>query len=167
VDPTVTIRPATNTDAEAVRSFVFVVLREYGLQPDPAGTDADLFDIEVSYLRPGGAFELLVDATGVVVGTVGLMPIGEDRCELRKMYLDKAYRGRGLGKRLLRHALDRARQLRFRRMELETISVLQAAIGLYESFGFRPFTPDHVSAGPERADRAYFLELSGPSEESN
>jgi putative acetyltransferase len=75
------------------------------------------------------------------------------------MYLTARCRGRGLGKRLLRHALDRARQLGFRRVELETAGALRVAIRLYESFGFQPFTPDHMSASPDRADRAYYLDL--------
>jgi putative acetyltransferase len=159
------LRPARNADGEAVRSLVFAVLREHGLSPDPTATDADLYDIESSYLHPGGSFDLLLDAAGQVAGTVGLVPMGEGRCELRKMYLAPAHRGRGLGKRLLRHALERARQLGFHRVELETVGVLRAAIGLYESFGFRPFTPDHMSAGPARADRSYFLELASQASE--
>jgi putative acetyltransferase len=155
------IRPATNSDAEAVRGLVFAALREHGLTPDPEATDADLYELESTYVCAGGSFEVLVDASGVVVGTVGLFPLGAGRCELRKMYLAPAHRGRGLGKRLLQHALERARQLGFRRVELETISVLKAAIRLYESFGFRQFIPHHHSAGPDRVDRAYFLELGG------
>jgi len=161
VEGTRELRPATNADAEAVRSLVFGVLREHGLTPDPEGTDADLFDLEASYIRAGGSFDVLVDASGAVIGTVGLVPSREGVCELRKMYLAPVYRGRGLGKRLVQHALNRARQLGFGRVELETISLLRTAIGLYESFGFRLFVPDHMSAGPGRVDRAYFLELSG------
>jgi putative acetyltransferase len=162
MDGTFEVRPATDADAEAVRALVFAVLREHGLTPDPAATDADLYRLEPAYARAGGSFDVLVDARGVVVGTVGLFPLGAGRCELRKMYLAPELRGRGLGKRLLLHALERARQLGFRRVELETASVLRAAIRLYESFGFRPFAPDHRSAGPDRADLAYFLELGGP-----
>jgi putative acetyltransferase len=153
------LRPATNDDAAAVRALVFAVLREHGLTPDPDGTDADLFDLESSYLRGGGSFDVLVDSNGVVVGSVGLFALGDGRCELRKMYLAPSQRGRGQGKRLLLHALERARQLGFRRVELETASVLQRAIKLYESFGFRPFASDHHTASPDRADRCYYLEL--------
>ncbi|MSR42632.1 MAG: hypothetical protein EXS29_01975 [Pedosphaera sp.] len=39
-------RPASNGDADAIRAVVFDALREYGLAPNPAGTDADLDDIE-------------------------------------------------------------------------------------------------------------------------
>ena len=40
------LRSATNVDSDAIKEVVFAVLREYRLQPDPDGTDADLNDIE-------------------------------------------------------------------------------------------------------------------------
>src|SRR3954454_9821832 len=80
---------------------------------DPGATDADLSDLESSYHGPGGAFEVLINGSGEVVGTVGLCPLGDGRCELRKMYLAADCRGRGLGKRLLQHAIGRARELGF------------------------------------------------------
>ena len=156
MDETFQIRPATNADAEAVRQLVFSILRDHGLAPDPVSTDADLADLEVAYFARGGSFDVLVNRAGQIVGTVGFSPIDDRRCELRKMYLAAACRGRGLGKRLLEHALGRARELGFRRVELETAATLSAAVKLYESFGFRPFEPEHLSA---RCDQAYFLEL--------
>ena len=54
---------------------------------------------------------------------------------------------------------ERAQELGFRRVELGTNSVLQAAMHIYESFGFRPFVSDHKTASAKRADRAYFLDL--------
>jgi putative acetyltransferase len=72
------------------------------------------------------------------------------------MYLHRAYRGRGLGRRLLEDALANARRLGFARMTLETASVLKEAIRLYESYGFTPYQPDHLSG---RCDHAYLLEL--------
>jgi putative acetyltransferase len=150
------IRPATNADGEMVRGLIFAVLREHGFTPDPGGKDADLTDLEASYLRPGGSFDVLLDPGGEVVGTVGLCPLGDGRCELRKMYLAAPCRGRGLGRRLLQHALDRARQLGFRRVELETVTSLVAACRLYEATGFQPLAPDHSSS---RCDLMYYLDL--------
>jgi putative acetyltransferase len=153
------IRPATNRDADAVRQLVFGVLEEYGLSPDPDGTDADLVDIEANYQRPGGLFDVVEGDDGHIVGSVGLMPMeaGDRRvCELRKMYLVPGVRGRGLGKRLLERVLDRARQLGFVRVELETATPLVEAIGLYRRYGFRPFEKADVTC---RCDQAYFLEL--------
>ena len=150
------IRRATNADSTAVRELVFGVLVEYGLAPDPAATDADLADLDGHYTTRGGAFEVLVGLDGAVVGTVGLAPLGDGRCELRKMYLAPAARGRGLGRKLLEHALWRAAAHGFRRVELETAGVLKEAVGLYTSAGFRPFASPHLSC---RCDTALFLDL--------
>src|SRR3989304_5812513 len=92
------LRPADNNDSDRITELVFAVLREYGLAPDPESTDADLKDIEQSYLKRGGAFFVLEDRPGSIIGAYGLYRIDEATCELRKMYLRKSFRGRGLGK---------------------------------------------------------------------
>ena len=150
------LRPATNLDGGTVRTLVFSVLHEYGLEPDPDGVDADMLDIEASYIARGGAFHVLTDPAGGIIGSVGLYPIDDRVCELRKMYLIAGARGRGLGKRLLEHALKEAHRLGFSRVELETSSVLKEAIGLYRRYGFQPYTP-HRSCS--RCNESYFLEM--------
>jgi GNAT superfamily N-acetyltransferase len=152
----VKIREASNTDAERIRALVYGTLAEYGLKADPESTDADLFDIEASYFRRGGVFEVLEDEAGNILGTVGLYPLGEETCELRKMYFAPALRGRGLGRQVLERTVKRARELGFKRMTLETASVLEKAVRLYTRFGFQPFEAEHKSA---RCDRTYFLLL--------
>ena len=149
------LRAASNEDRVAVERLVFGVLREFGLSPD-AHTDADLRDIETSYIRRGGMFDVLVSPSDEIVGTIGLYPVSKSICELRKMYLDKSVRGHGHGRHLLDHALTRAKKLGFTRVTLETANVLQTAIALYERYGFKPYTPDHKSC---RCDRAYYLDL--------
>jgi putative acetyltransferase len=150
------LRPATNADGEQARDLVFTVLGEYGLKPDPDCTDADLDDIEQSYLVRGGVFHVLEEQDGAIIGSCGLYPMEPGSCELRKMYLHRAYRGRGLGRRLLEDALTHARQSGFRRVTLETASVLKEAVRLYESYGFKPHQVEHLS---RRCDQAYVLDL--------
>src|SRR4051812_44588431 len=86
------LRPATNSDREVVTQLVFTVLREYGLQPNNKTTDADLSDIEANYAQRGGAFDVLENAEGAIIGCVGLYPTDSKTCELRKMYLQKSVR---------------------------------------------------------------------------
>ena len=150
------LRQATNADRDAVRSLVYGVLGEYGLEPDPSGTDADLDDIEQSYFARGGTFCVLEDEDGSIVGAYGLYPTQEQTCELRKMYLHRAYRGQGLGRHLLEEALANARRLGFTAVTLETASVLTEAIALYRRYGFIPCPSDHLCA---RCDQAYILQL--------
>ena len=151
------LRSAVPADRPAVEALVFSVLADYGLHGDPEGTDRDLADLDGAYLKSGGAFDVLVDEPGKIVGSVGLARLSASTCELRKMYLASSLRGQGEGRRLLLHALVRAKQLGFRRVELETASVLREAIALYVAHGFKPFTAAHLSP---RCDCAYFLELA-------
>jgi len=151
-----TFRPATNRDLPRIKQLVFSVLAEYGLTPDPDSTDRDLEDVEKHYHGRGGAFEVVEDPGGVLVGTVGLYPLSADRVELRKMYLAPSVRGRGLGKLLLERMLQEARRLRFAEVWLETNSVLKEAVGLYRKYGFVPAEADHVSA---RCDQVFVHKL--------
>lgn len=151
------IRAATNRDTDKIRDVVFQVLVEYGLKPDPEGTDADLKDIEGNYIKAGGVFEVVETEDGRIIGTVGLFPKSAEVCELRKMYLMRETRGHGLGKQLLERMLATARTLGFRRMELETASPLKEAIALYQRYGFRPLECTHLAS---RCDRAFVLDLN-------
>ena len=150
------LRPATDADAATVRDLVFGVLHEYGLKPSPQDTDADLYDIDASYHQRGGRFDVLVGPAGAIVGSVGLFPVDRSTVELRKMYLHRDARGRGYGRRLLEHAVAEAKRLGFRRVTLETAFVLKEAVALYTRYGFRPYTPDHMSG---RCDQAFELIL--------
>jgi putative acetyltransferase len=150
------IRPATNADCTRVIELISTVLAEFQLPFDPDSKDADLKDIEGSYLAAGGMFEVIEDAHGKLLGTYGLFPLNDEQCELRKMYFLPEIRGLGLGKQVLERAIEHARRLGFRAIVLETISVLKRAIYLYTRFGFAPTTMDHPNA---RVDQKYILEL--------
>jgi putative acetyltransferase len=154
-DDGLTIRQATDADGERVRELVFSVLGEYGLEGDVAGTDADLFEIEASYKKRGGSFELLEDADGKLLGTVGLFPIDDTKVELRKMYFATDLRGRGLGRKLLERTIENACSLGFSIVYLETAAVLTQAVRLYRSFGFEPVDIVHSA----RCDQGFELRL--------
>ncbi|HEY2866260.1 MAG TPA: GNAT family N-acetyltransferase [Pyrinomonadaceae bacterium] len=151
----ITIRMATNDDCLAVQGLVYCVLAEYDLAPDPEGTDRDLTDIEANYTDRGGLFEVLVDGDGDILGTIGLYPLDADTIELRKMYFARSIRGLGLGRKLLGRTLEKARNMGYLRVYLETARVLKQAVHLYEGFGFTPVDVIHTP----RCDQAYILEF--------
>ncbi len=152
----VVIRPARNNDRQIIMELIIKVLSEYDLQFDPQGVDRDLSDIEKNYFRKGGLLEIMETPEGAIIGCVGLYPLQNGICELRKMYLLPEFRGRGLGKFLLERMLRKGRQLGFHKMVLETASVLKRAVALYEKYGFKP-----VDAGQchSRCDRMFELDL--------
>lgn len=151
-----TIRSATNADRDQIEELVFGILKSYDLALDRDGTDKDLSDIEKNYLARGGVFEVIVNEEGDIVGTVGLYPLDETTIELRKMYFDRSIRGRGLGKLILAKMIEKARNLGYLRIYLETASVLKQAVHIYEGAGFKPVDVKHTP----RCDQAYVLELS-------
>jgi putative acetyltransferase len=153
----VVIRDAAAGDERAVQRIVFEALGEYGLTPDPAGIDADLADLQAAYMQRGGAFVVIVGADGGIIGCGGLRPAGDGDVELRKMYLQRDARGRGIGRHLLETLIERARAGGHRRIVLDTASVLVEAIALYRHRGFTPFENPHRV---RRCDQSFFLELA-------
>jgi len=149
------IRSATNADRSQIEELVFGILRTFDLALDRDGTDKDLSDIEANYLSRGGIFEVIENSDGQIVGTIGLYPLDETTIELRKMYFDPSIRGRGLGKELLAKMIEKARNMGYMRVYLETASVLKQAVHLYENAGFQPVDVKHTP----RCDQAYVLEL--------
>jgi ribosomal-protein-alanine N-acetyltransferase len=65
--------------------------------------------------------------------------------------VDPAFRGRGLGKRLLEYALEYCRQLGAEQIELEVRTGNDAAIALYQKYGFviRELVPCYYSDGED------------------
>ena len=149
-------RAANNQDIPAIKELIFKVLLEFGLQPDPESTDADLNDIETNYHQNNGVFHVIENPDGEIIGTGGITRDSPTSCELRKMYLAKSTRGLGLGKKMLQQLLFDARKLGYKQVTLETASVLENAIALYKGAGFIPFRPGHLAA---RCDQAYKLDL--------
>jgi len=95
-----------------------------------------LCDPERHILADGGRvlFALLDDARAV--GTVALRHAGDGVYELTKMAVEPGLRGAGIGRALLDAAIDAYRGLGGRELYLESSSVLEAALRMYESAGF-------------------------------
>lgn len=149
-------RSANNSDGPAVFTLLGAVLAEFGLTPDPQGTDRDISDIEGNYRRGGGWFVVRVDEAGAIMGSAGLFPLDPETLELRKMYLHPSLRGQGWGTKLLHEALAFARARGAKRVVLETSSRLTAAIALYEQHGFKHYSPAHLAG---RCDQSWMLTL--------
>ena len=95
-----------------------------------------LGDPENTILRKGGKV-FLVEAGGQTVGCVALIPMGEGLYELSKMAVAPEMRGKGIGRRLLLHAIAQAKALGASSLFLGSNSVLPHAVQMYESVGFR------------------------------
>ena len=71
-----------------------------------------------------------------MIGTVGLAKKTNEEYELIKMAVDPLSRGKGIGKLLLKHCLQIAKNSGVKKVSLFSNSHLQTALKMYEQFGF-------------------------------
>ncbi|MHB0971779.1 MAG: GNAT family N-acetyltransferase [Thermoanaerobaculia bacterium] len=116
--------------------------------------DDELRNLPGEYAPPGGTILLATDGDAVL-GCIALRRIDATTCEMKRLYLRPAARGRGAGRALSEALIEKARQLGYAAMRLDTVPSMESAIALYRSLGFREIAPYRVNpiAG------ALFLEL--------
>jgi putative acetyltransferase len=117
-----------------------------------------LSDPENTILLKGGHI-FMVYAGVEPVGCVALIPISDGVYELSKMAVSPRLRGRGIGRRLLQHAIGQARLLGARSLFLGSSTKLPGAIHLYESIGFRHVPPETLPPMPH-ARANVFMEMA-------
>lgn len=156
------IRLIEARDDDAIAAIIREVMPSFGA----CGAGFALGDPEVdamsaAYAAPRCAY-FVVEEDGRVLGGAGIAPLdGGDphTCELRKMYYLPTARARGLGERILRLCLERARAFGFRRCYLETLTGMDAAMRLYERMDFRRIAGPLGDTGHFSCDRHYLLDL--------
>lgn len=97
----------------------------------------DLLDIEKAYLQSGGGFWGAIHGE-LIVGTIALIPFGEDGGAIRKMFVRQEYRGKefGVAKQLLAVLIAQCQATGIKELYLGTVEILKAAQRFYEKNGF-------------------------------
>jgi putative acetyltransferase len=86
-------------------------------------------------LQPRSGF-LVARWQGEAVGCGAYRPLHDDIAEVKRMYVEPAFRGRGIGRRLLLALEECARQAGYARVWLETGIAQPEALRLYETSGY-------------------------------
>lgn len=138
------IRPYAEADHAAVRDLFIRVNRELAPADQREAFEryierslAEEIDrIAEYYAEKQGAF--FVGHEGErLAGMFGLEGVGTAAAELRRMYLDRSFRGRGLGRLMLDHAEWTCRRAGTALLTLSTSELQQAALVLYRNAGYR------------------------------
>ncbi len=115
---------------------IFIEYQEWlGFDPCFQDFDTELKNLPGDYRPPTGRLYLAVE-NDEIAGSVALRELGDGVCEMKRLYVRPAFRGRGLGKDLANAVIRSARKFGYPVMKLDTLPSMAAAIGLYESFGF-------------------------------
>ena len=133
------IRDFVDDDIPAIGVLIRSILAEFKFTHDVGGLRRDLERMSERYRRPRSGLWVAVRAfegEERLVGTVGIRPKDERTCELKRLYVDPAERGIGLGQQLYEHAERFARATGYERIWLDSSNRFTKARRLYERNGF-------------------------------
>lgn len=140
------IRRYRTEDNQAIRDLHVRALTAIGAFVESGSWDADFDDVEGVYLR-GGEF-LVGTIEGRIVAMGALRPAGPERGEIKRMRTDPALQGRGYGQTILSLLEDKAQQLGFTALQLDTGEIQKAAQHLYEKNGYKEVRRDLLGKYP-------------------
>jgi GNAT superfamily N-acetyltransferase len=142
-------------DTPALLDAAREILREYaaslGVDLCFQDFDAELAHLPGDYAPPLGALLLaLVDGQVAGCGAFRALPEADDAnaCEMKRLFVRRAFRGFGLGRTLAQALMDRALQAGHAVMLLDTLDDMEAARGLYASLGFEECPPYYFNPIP-------------------
>lgn len=106
------------------------------------GFEEELATLPGKYATPKGEILLALGdepAPKTPVGCIALRPLpvlGDGVCEMKRMYVIPAWRGRGVGRLLAERLIADAARFGYSTMKLDSEPDMAAAVALYRSLGF-------------------------------
>lgn len=141
------------------RSLVETLFTEYqkslGIMLDFQSFDKELALLPDKYSPPKGNIVIAWESNQPA-GCVAWYELEKTICEVKRLYVRPAFRGRNIGKQLLDYAIDAARVSGYEKLRLDSLERLKGAAKLYEHYDFRRIAPYNENPHPD----VYYLELN-------
>jgi putative acetyltransferase len=113
--------------------------------------EAELAALPGDYAAPQGAL-LLAWVDGELAGCGAFRPLADvdyaNACEMKRLYVRRAFRRFGLGRLLAQALIDGAVQAGYSAMLLDTLDDMESARGLYATLGFEEVPPYYFNPIP-------------------
>jgi putative acetyltransferase len=117
--------------------------------------DQELRDLPGDYAPPSGCL-FLANVGDEPAGCIALKKLGDGVCEMKRLFIRNQHRGAGLGRTLVERIIREAKRLGYHSIRLDTSQdLMESAVALYRSFGFRDIPAYCFSPLPG----ALFMEL--------
>lgn len=137
-----------NTDLEAAVQLFKDYAIELNVDLCFQSFDAELANPLKKYGPPNGAL-FLGYFNDEPIACIALQPLADGSCEMKRLYVKPAFRKFKIGEALVQHLLITAKQLGYKKMKLDTLERLKAAISLYKKHGFIITTAYYKNPLPE------------------
>lgn len=95
-------------------------------------------------------FWYAVNDKGQVIGCIGLKRLGGTNGEVKKLFVEKSYRGKGVAQKLMETLLKAAQKHNFTHLWLGTVDVLTQAHRFYEKYNFVRIKENELPEGFEK-----------------
>jgi ribosomal protein S18 acetylase RimI-like enzyme len=130
----ITIAPAD--DFTILRELVTEYANSLGVDLSFQNLDHELATLDAFYEQI-----LVARDDQNVAGCVAFRRIDDEICEMKRLYVRPGFRGHDLGRRMAERIIEEARLRGYKRMRLDTLPTMTAAIALYRSLGFVEIEP--------------------------
>lgn len=118
------------------------------------GFEEELASLPGKYADPNGAI-FLVEHEGDFIGCVAVRPLEGSTCEMKRLYVQPQAQGLKAGRLLAEIVIEKARELGYEKMQLDTLQRLEKAISLYQKLGFKKISSYYANP----LDEVVYLEL--------
>jgi len=138
------LTPTTTEELDAAREIIREYAESMGFDLCFQNFEGEMASLPGDYAAPAGAL-LLAWVDGALAGCGAFRPLPDvdyaNACEMKRLYVRKAFRRFGLGRQLAQALIDGATQAGYSAMLLDTLDDMEAARELYTSLGFEEVPP--------------------------
>ena len=124
------------TELEHVRGFFRQYAAWLGVDLSFQGFADEIANLPGAYGAADGRL-FYAEVDGQPAGCVGIRRFSEGVCEMKRLYVDPAFRGRGVGRKLALAAIKAAHLFGYHRILLDTVPSMRIAVKLYRELGFK------------------------------
>jgi putative acetyltransferase len=141
--PKANIRQYQRSDKDSVWQLHLKGLHQMNSFVDDPDLDKDLQSIEEVYINSGGEF-FVVTINDQIVGIGAMKKIDNKNAEIKRMRVDQKFQGQKIGSQILDLLIQKAQDLGYKKLILDTSIKMNVAQNLYQSRGFKEYKRDTI-----------------------
>jgi putative acetyltransferase len=149
------IRCCTERDFTIAKSITSDYMTWLNIDLSFQNTEKEYAEFTVMYSAPYGGYIYLKKGEEIA-GGVAFRIFGPETCEMKRLFVYPRFQGFGLGKLLSEAVIQMAKDYGYKKMRLDTIEKLSAAIQIYKKLGF--YEIQQYRENPDKT--AKYMELS-------